>query len=77
MATIEISTQTYNSMLDRIKELEENEVSLSNKIKKQEIIINELTGDLQIVRSANWVDRVFGWKQILKLANIEKNSDEK
>lgn len=75
MATIEINLEVYNNLLERIKELEVENVSLKRDIKKKDIIIEDLEEDLDIVEEANFFDRVFKWGQILELIERTNSSE--
>ena len=69
MTTIEVNIETYNSLLAKVKEEEEKNISLTKEIKRLNQIIEDKEENLEIFRGANWYDRIFGWKQILKLTN--------
>ena len=67
MATIEIKKEQYDSMLDRIDTLSQRCIDLEKKNQKLQQENEDLEENLEIARTANWYDRVFGWKQILRL----------
>lgn len=73
MATMEVSIETYKAMLNKIEGLEKDLVTANKEKKKLHLEIEELKENLEIFREANWVDRTFKWKQILKLTST---SDE-
>lgn len=68
MASIEINLETYNNLRNKIKELEVQNTELRKSNQQQDIIISDLKETIEIVKGANWFDRVFGWKQIKKIA---------
>ena len=69
MATMEIDIKQYNGMLKTIDALENDVIRIANENKIAERKLEEAEENLEIFRSANWYDRVFGWKQILKLTS--------
>lgn len=73
MATIEIRKEQYDGMLSTIENLGKACTSYEKEIKRLKREKEELKDNLEIARTANWYDRVFGWKQILKLTT---NNDE-
>lgn len=72
MTTIEIDIDTYNNMLSQIKSREQENIDLAKENRKLSQIIEGKNENLEIFRNANWYDRVFGWKQILKLTKDEE-----
>lgn len=75
MATMEVSIETYNAMLKKIGGLEDDITTLKKENKKLHIEIEDLKENLEICKSANWVDRVFKWKQILKLISTPEDDE--
>lgn len=67
MATIEINLDAYNALLNEKKELEENAIELRREVIRCEALIDNLESKLDVFESASWYDRIFGWKQILRL----------
>lgn len=74
MATIEIKKEQYDAMINKIDTLSQRCTNLEREKEKLSQENEELQENLDIARTANWYDRVFGWKQILKLT--EKDNDE-
>lgn len=67
MASIEIGLDAYNGMLERIKDLEIKNVALELETKKKDATISDLQEKIDIVKNANWYDRIISWKQIISL----------
>lgn len=72
MTTIEVNIETYNSLLSKLKEEEEKNIKLVKEVKRLNQALEDKKDNLDIFREANWYDRVFGWKQILKLTTEDE-----
>ena len=75
MATMEVSIERYNAMLDKMRNLEDNLVTLNKKNKKLHIEVENLKENIEICKNVNWVDRVFKWKQILNLISTSETAE--
>lgn len=76
MATMEVDIKQYNGMLKTIEALENDVIRITNENKVIEQKLEKAEENLEIFRNSNWYDRVFGWKQMLKLTKTESEDGE-
>ena len=67
MASIEIDIEEYNSYQKIINRLHDEKFNLMQQVAEKETEIESLKENIEIVKNANFFDRLFSWKQILKL----------
>lgn len=70
MAKIEIDVIEYNSYYETINNLNKKISELKQELRNKNEKIDNLEENLEIVKNVNFIDRLFGWKQILKLIGV-------
>lgn len=73
MATIEIGLEAYNNMVSNLEELQQQLNKDRKLIQEKDDLIEELSEDINTLKDAPILDRIFGWKRIIKLLNTNRN----
>jgi archaellum component FlaC len=77
MARIEISMEEYNSLKNKIKQLESTLVDVSKEASTYKEKLGILEGLVIDLDNEKLVDRLFGWKSIVKpFKDVFKNNDK-
>lgn len=75
MARIEISLDEYNALKERIVELEKNIAKQDKTIEEQSSYIDTLKETIEfILHETTWLDRIFNWKTIIKIAESHEDT---
>lgn len=77
MARIEISMEEYNSLKNKIKQLESTLVDVSKEASTYKEKLGILEGLVIDLDNEKLVDRLFSWKRIVKpFKDVFKNNDK-
>lgn len=77
MARIEISLDEYNSLKQKINELEASIVDKNKKIEELDELSFEAQEALKmLINNTTWVERVFQWKKLVEVINPKLYSEE-
>jgi archaellum component FlaC len=77
MARIEISMEEYNSLKNKIKQLESTLVDVSKEASTYKEKLGILEGLVIDLDNEKLVDRLFSWKSIVKpFKDVFKNNDK-